>query len=85
MRILFSRKFEIMFKKCPRKIKQKTIERIEMFKENKNNPLLNNHILFGKLKGLRSINISGDWRLIFEEKPEEVILIAIGTHSKLYK
>ncbi|MFH1192383.1 MAG: hypothetical protein V1655_02815 [bacterium] len=46
---------------------------------------LNNHPLSGKLNGLRSINVSGDCRAIFEEKLEDIIFIAIGTHSQLYK
>lgn len=85
MKVFFSKKFEKIFKKCPQKIKNKFIERLKIFKENKYDPLLNNHALSGKLNGFRSINISGDWRVIFEEKSEGIIFIAIGTHSQLYK
>ncbi|EKD56618.1 MAG: hypothetical protein ACD_58C00132G0005 [uncultured bacterium] len=85
MNIFTSKKFEKMFKKCPQEIKNKFIGRLKIFKVNKYNPILNNHALPGKLFGLKSINVSGDYRAIFEEKPEVIIFIAIGTHSQLYK
>jgi len=85
MNVLTSKKFEKMFKKCPRDIKNKFIERLKIFKDNKYNLSLNNHALSGKLSGLRSINISGDWRAIFEEGSYGIILIAIGTHGQLYE
>jgi len=85
MNIFTSKKFERMFKKCSQEIKGKFIERLKIFKENKYSPILNNHPLSGKLNGLRSINVSGDYRAIFEERSENIIFIAIGTHSQLYK
>lgn len=80
-----SKKFDKAFKKCPQEIKDKFIGRLGIFKENKHDPILNNHGLSGKLNGLRSINVSGSYRAIFEEKPENTIFINIGTHSQLYK
>lgn len=85
MDVFISRKFDKMFIKCPQEIKNKFIEKLKIFKNNKFNPLLNNHSLSGKLKGLRSINVSGDYRAIFEEKSENIIFVAIGNHSELYK
>lgn len=85
MFVFTSRKFNKMFKKCPQEIKNKFIEKLKIFKENKYSPILNNHSLSGKLNGLRSINVSGDYRAIFEEKSENIIFVAIGTHSELYK
>ena len=80
-----SKKFDKAFKKCSQEIKDRFIERLEIFKENKYDPILKNHNLSGKLIGLRSINVSGDYRAVFEEKLEEIIFISIGTHSQLYK
>lgn len=74
-----------MFSKCPQEIKDKFAGRIKVFINDKYDLVLNNHPLFGKLNGLRSINISGDYRVIFEERSEDIILMAIGTHSQLYK
>ena len=85
MNIITSKKFEKMFSGCQKEIKDKFIEKLKIFKKNKYNPILNNHPLAGKLKGLRSINVSGDYRAIFEEKSEDIIFMAIGNHSQLYK
>ncbi len=85
MNVFTSKKFEKMFRKCSQEIKDRFIERLKIFKKNKYNPVLNNHPLSGKLKGLRSINVSGDYRAIFEEKSEDIIFTAIGNHSQLYK
>ncbi len=84
MNIFYSKKFDKMFKKCPQEIKNKFIERLELLNEDKYSPILNNHALSGKLKGLRSVNISGDYRVIIKEKTDGILLIAIGTHSQLY-
>lgn len=85
MNVFTSKKFEKMFRKCPQEIKDKFIERLKIFKKNKYNPILNNHSLTGKLKGLRSFNVSGDYRAIFEEKTDDIIFMAVGSHSQLYK
>lgn len=85
MIVLTSRKFNKMFKKCPQEIKNKFIEKLKIFKKNRFSPILNNHLLSGKLNGLRSINVSGSCRAIFEEKSENIVFVAIGTHSELYK
>ncbi len=50
------------------------------------NPLLNNHALSGKYTGYRSINITGNTRVIYKFLDENVILfVEIGTHSELYR
>lgn len=85
MNVFYSKKFDRMFKKCSQEIRNKFIERLELFRENKYDPILNNHMLSGKLEGSRSINISGDYRATFKEKPDGILLTAIGTHSQLYK
>ncbi len=85
MEIFLSKKFERMFKKSPREIQNKFIERLKLFRESRYHALLNNHALSGALYGLRSINVSGDWRVIFEEKYGGVVFVDIGRHSQLYK
>ena len=60
-------------------------ERLQIFKANKNNPLLRDHQLHGPYAGYRSINIGGDLRAIYKFlPPEKFIFIGIGTHDKLY-
>lgn len=86
MRIEYSRRFLKEIKKCPDNIIQVFQERLELFIENKFHTLLNNHALTGQWKGYRSINITGDWRAVFQESKDGAIIyfIAIGTHSQLY-
>lgn len=77
-------------RKAPADIRSATIIRIDMFSENPNYPLLHDHALTGKYLGYRSINITGDWRAIYQVIDSVLDdtyahFIALGTHSQLYK
>lgn len=75
------------FKKAPKNIQTKTIQRIKLFLDSPQNPKLNVHELRGKLRGIKSLNITGDWRIWFMEEAKDegtIILLYLGTHSKLY-
>lgn len=80
-----SKQFKKQFKKLPKFAIKKFEERLFLFLEQPNNLTLNNHKLQGKYKNNRSINISGDYRLIFFKTEQGIDLEAIGTHSELYK
>lgn len=86
MQIEYSKKFIKEFKKCPINVKTNFKTRLEFFIIDQHNPVLNNHPLIGELKDCRSINITGDWRAIFEEIDggQIIYFVAIGTHSQLY-
>ena len=86
MKIEYSKKFIKEFKRCPEYIKSKLKSRLEIFIEDQSDVMLNNHALLGELKGYRSINITGDWRAIFEDidNGEIAYFVSIGTHSQLY-
>jgi len=86
MQIEYSKKFIKEFKKCPSTIKIAFKDKLKTFIKDQFNPILNNHSLTGKLKKYKSINVNGDWRVIFQEIKEKdvVYFIAIGTHSQLY-
>lgn len=88
-RIDFSTKFLKQYKKIPIETKRAWIKRFALFSQDPSNQQLNNHPLTGKLKGFRSINITGDWRAIYSERRngDKIIIIfeALGTHSQLYK
>lgn len=77
MEVRFSKKFAKQYKKSDRKI-QSTFD-----------AHLHGHPLKGKVQGLRSINITGDWRALYSERMEKgkmiVIFELLGTHSQLYK
>jgi len=85
MRILTHKRFEKAFKKMPPNLQTKFYEILETFQCNKTNQLLNNHVLIGKYLGYRSIDLTGDYRILFEEIDIETIkLVNIGTNPQLY-
>lgn len=60
-------------------------DRLELFLADSRHPLLGDHALSGKRRGFRSINITGDWRLIYEYIDDKTILLTeIDTHHNLY-
>ncbi len=82
----YGKKFIKDFDKLPVKLQKKFRERLILFLENQNHPLLKNHILTGELGSLRSINVTGDVRVLYQEvEKDRVVFLAIGTHSQLYK
>mgnify|MGYP001579904867 CR=1 FL=1 len=89
MRVRFSGKFNKTYDKAPYKIRDAFDTRLKFFLENPYHQQLNNHLLGGKYKGYRSINVTGDWRAIFSQHGEDdekaIIFEVIGTHSQLYK
>ncbi|HCM82742.1 MAG: hypothetical protein UW52_C0069G0003 [Candidatus Gottesmanbacteria bacterium GW2011_GWA1_44_24b] len=90
VRIDFSKSFDKQLRKAPVKIKIAFRKRLSLFLRYQHHPLLNNHSLIGKLTGLRSINITGDWRAIYsiemkKNKEYTVLFEMLGTHSQLYK
>jgi len=85
MQIISSKNFEKKLSKLSKSVKIKLKEKLRIFMENPSNILLNNHKLHGKYKNYRSINITGDYRIIFEELENNcILLVNINTHSELY-
>ena len=81
----FHKSFKKELKMLPKKGQEQFLKRFELFLQNPNHPILNNHKLKGGLEGMRSINIMGDIRLIYEEVGKnKVLFLMIGSHSKLY-
>ena len=61
-------------------------ERLLLLLTDTNNPLLNNHKLNPPYEGFFSINITGDYRLVYKKiDTRTYFLRAIGTHHQLYK
>ena len=80
-----SSRFERHFKKLPASIRAQAATRLVLFARDPFNPLLNNHPLHGVHKDKRSINVTGDYRIVYREVEEGVaLLIDIGTHNELY-
>ncbi|MDO8594734.1 MAG: type II toxin-antitoxin system mRNA interferase toxin, RelE/StbE family [bacterium] len=85
MKIVSSRQFEKAVSKLPKKVRQALAVRLVIFVKDPFNVLLNNHALHGSLRSYRSINITGDYRLIYEDYARDTVrLIDIDTHSNLY-
>ena len=85
MKISYHKKFVKQYSKQTSQIKEKFIERQDLFVSDHFHPLLGNHLLNGEWVGCRSINITGDVRAIFEEiDSEHIEFVAIGNHSELY-
>lgn len=84
MTIDFHKDFIKNFKKLPPKTKKKFQDRLILFEEDEFNETLNNHALKGIWLGYRSINVTGDIRAIYKKSSENVLFVAIGSHSRLY-
>lgn len=86
MRILLHKNFEKNYKKLKELEKQAFKDRRNVFLKDQFDPILNNHPLGGRYRGYRSINITGDLRVIFEVLNKELAyFITIDTHSNLYR
>lgn len=87
MEIILHKKFKKKFKKLSPKIKRNYFERADLFLRDPFHPLLNNHPVDPIYPpGWRSINITGDYRVLFEPQSKNIVMfMKIGTHSELYK
>lgn len=84
MEVKFHTTFRKKLKKVPPKIQERFYERLELFMLDKFNRILDNHSVDRAYPNCRSINVSGDYRAIFEDHGKLIIFINIGTHSDLY-
>lgn len=85
MTIRYKTGFEKKTRRLSPKIAAALAERIRLFMSSPHDPLLHNHALKGRLRGYRSINVTGDWRLIYEPLGETgALLVDVDTHHNLY-
>ncbi|MFZ2303293.1 MAG: type II toxin-antitoxin system mRNA interferase toxin, RelE/StbE family [Minisyncoccia bacterium] len=71
--------------KLPASVKRALAERLQLFIEDPFSIILNNHPLQGDRRPYRSVNITGDYRLVYEQYDEDTVrLIDVDTHSNLY-
>ncbi len=86
----YAKGFEKQLKKAPKYIQQAFHDRFALFLEDPTHPFLHTHLLTGTYTGKKSINITGDWRVIIIETQgvlggRRIKVFAIGTHSQLYR
>jgi len=84
MEIVFQKKFKKKLRKLSPKIQNQFYERLDIFMQDKNHKILNNHSVDKLFTDCRSINVTGDYRAIFKENNNVAFFISIGTHSELY-
>jgi mRNA-degrading endonuclease YafQ of YafQ-DinJ toxin-antitoxin module len=61
------------------------LEKILLFSQQYNNPILKFHKLYGEYEGLYSFSVEYDIRIIVDlVNPETAILLVIGTHDEVY-
>lgn len=86
MNVVFHRRFDKMAAKLSPKIKRKMVERMTLFTQNPLDSRLRNHALHTPYKGSYSIDITSDYRAVYELLDDETALFThIGTHSQLYR
>ena len=84
MHIRRSLRFKKQYRKLPKNIQARASTRIRLFLEDPFNEILRNHPLSGEYSECRSINITGDYRIIYEENGGFIEFLLIGTHDELY-
>lgn len=85
MKVLVHKNFLKLYKKLRVGEKKKFKERRDIFLQDPFHPILNNHVLHGKYAGFRSINITGDVRVLYEPVGRYIAhFIIIGTHGELF-
>ncbi len=85
MKVYFQKQFEKQYYKFSLPIQKQFLERLELFLEDKNNPLLRIHRLKGDKFPYVRMNVTGDVRALFLIDDDEIIFYEFGTHSELYK
>lgn len=84
MTVSYSRNFLKRAKRLDAKLRQRLTERIALFMTNPLDPQLRDHALKGRYKGYRSIDVTGDYRVLYLLRGDEAVFDDIGTHSQLY-
>ena len=85
MKIKLHKNFLKQYQRLRKNEKKRFQERRDLFLQDEFDPILNNHSLRGKYLGCRSINVTGDLRIIYRKNSTmEIIFVTIDSHSNLY-
>ena len=80
-----STRFKKRFDALSQKIQAQIEIRLDAFVADQFDPLLNDHSLHGEYEGCRSINITGDMRLVYKKMDaDKYLLVIVGTHHQLF-
>lgn len=83
--LYWSSRFRKQFKRCAPKVRHAAYEHLAVLERDEFDVSLNNHKLAGKCARYRSINVTGDIRIMYQRRLNGLYLAGIGTHSELYK
>ena len=84
MEVSYSPTFIKMLKSLYEELQEEAIEKIQLFRDQKNHGAMKVHKLQGRLKGRYSFSVNFKTRIVFvyvSSNPKEACLIAIGDHS----
>ena len=85
MQSVNDRIFERQYKKLPQALQDKMWDRLSLLVADNLNPILNDHKLGYPFESFRSINITGDYRLVYKRIGQDTYYLrAVGTHNQLY-
>ena len=85
MEVLLHQRFQKKLKRLPAPVRTALKKRLELLLRDEHSPLLKLHPLRGNRKDQWSMNVTADWRLIYEKvNSETMLLLDIDTHSNLY-
>jgi addiction module RelE/StbE family toxin len=88
MRVRYTTEFYKLYKKSDVRIRNAVDRKIEIFQKDHLNSELNNHPLRDEYEGFSSIDITNDYRAVYEEVKagDETIayFFLLGTHKELY-
>ena len=83
--IYYYKKFTKEIKKLPKEIIDLAIKKEIIFRKNPLHSSLRLHELHGKFKGIWSISITSNYRIIFERMDNgDILFISVGKHN-IYK
>jgi addiction module RelE/StbE family toxin len=83
--ICYSKKFVKELKKLPKEIIELAIKKEKIFRANPIHSSLRLHELHGKFKGIWSISLTSNYRIIFERMNNgDILFISVGKHD-VYK
>ena len=86
-KIVFTKAFKTAFSKRIKPDSHKTrlfYKRLAQFEKDRNDSILKDHALKGKMKGYRAFSIDYDLRVIYRKTPKKYLFLTIGTHSEVY-
>lgn len=83
MEVAFKPSFLRQFKKLPKALQEEAHEKIALFKDQKNHPVLKVHKLHGELKQYHSFSVNYRYRIVctWEIQNKSAVLVAIGDHA----